>query len=69
LKKKRERKKPMQISTNVRVCIFNAELLARSEFSFGRFSIVFLGPTAIAELVSKFHVALHASHAAFPIVT
>jgi hypothetical protein len=28
------------------------------------FSVVFLDPKANAELVSKFHVALHASHAA-----
>jgi hypothetical protein len=28
-----------------------------------------LGPRANAELVPKFHVALHASHAAFPMVT
>jgi hypothetical protein len=28
----------------------------------------FLGPTANAELVPKFHVALHASHAALPMV-
>jgi hypothetical protein len=28
-----------------------------------RFSVVFLGPRANAELVPKFHVALHASHA------
>jgi hypothetical protein len=34
-----------------------------------RLSMVFLGPRANAELVPKFHVALHGSHAAFPIVT
>jgi hypothetical protein len=28
--------------------------------------VVFLGPRANAELVPKFHVALHASHAALP---
>jgi hypothetical protein len=33
-----------------------------------RFSMVFFGPKANAELVSKFHVALHASHAAQPMV-
>jgi hypothetical protein len=33
------------------------------------FSVVFLGPRANAELVPKFHVALHASHAALRIVT
>jgi hypothetical protein len=31
--------------------------------------VVFLGPRANAELVPKFHVALHASHAALPMVT
>jgi hypothetical protein len=31
--------------------------------------VVFLGLRANAELVPKFHVALHASHAALPIVT
>jgi hypothetical protein len=30
--------------------------------------MVFLGPRANAELVPKFHVALHASHAAPPMV-
>jgi hypothetical protein len=30
--------------------------------------VVFLDPRANAELVLKFHVALHASHAAFPMV-
>jgi hypothetical protein len=34
-----------------------------------RFSVAFLGPRANAELVPKFHVALHASHAALPMVT
>jgi hypothetical protein len=33
-----------------------------------RFSVVFLGPRANAELVPKFHVALYASHAALPMV-
>jgi hypothetical protein len=33
-----------------------------------RFSVVFLGPRANAELIPKFHVALHASHAALPLV-
>jgi hypothetical protein len=32
------------------------------------FPVVFLGPRAKAELVLKFHVALHASHAALPVV-
>jgi hypothetical protein len=31
--------------------------------------MVFLGPRASAKLVPKFHVTLHASHAALPIVT
>jgi hypothetical protein len=56
----------------------NARLLARSQYASGRscdqptrskFLVVFLGPTANAELVSEFHVALRASHAAFPILT
>jgi hypothetical protein len=34
-----------------------------------RFSVVFLGPRANADLVLKFHVALHASHAALLMVT
>jgi hypothetical protein len=64
--------------TNVSVLGFNAGLLARSQFASerscdrttrSRFSVGFLGPRAIAELVPKFHVALHASHAALPMVT
>jgi hypothetical protein len=31
--------------------------------------VVFLGPRANAELVPKFYIALHASHAALPMVT
>jgi hypothetical protein len=31
-------------------------------------AMIFLGPRANAELVPKFHVALHASHAALPMV-
>jgi hypothetical protein len=31
--------------------------------------VVFLGPRENSELVHKFHVALHASHAALPMVT
>jgi hypothetical protein len=66
------------IGTNVRARGFNAGLLARSQFASGkscdrptrlRFSVVFLGPRANAELVPKFHVALHASHADLPMVT
>jgi hypothetical protein len=30
--------------------------------------VVFLGPRANAELVPKFHVALHDSHAALPMI-
>jgi hypothetical protein len=57
---------------------FNAGLPARSQFASGRscdrptrsrFSVVFLGTRANAELVPKSHVALHASHAALPMVT
>jgi hypothetical protein len=33
------------------------------------FSVVFLGPGANAELVHKFDIALHASHAALPTVS
>jgi hypothetical protein len=67
-----------QIGTDVRACGFVAGLLARIQFASGRscdlptrsmLSVVFLGPRANAELVSKFHVALHASHAALPTVT
>jgi hypothetical protein len=77
-KQKREREKKLkkkkataQIGTNVKARVFNAGLLARSQFASGRscdrltrarFSVVFLGPRAIAVLVPKFHIALHASH-------
>jgi hypothetical protein len=70
--------KKAQIGTNVRARVFNAGLLTSSQFASGRscdrptrsrFSVVFLGPRANAELVPKFHVALHASHAALPMVT
>jgi hypothetical protein len=63
------------MGTNVRTSEFNAGLLARSQFASGRScdrpnSIkVFLGTRANAELVPKFHVALHASHAALPMAT
>jgi hypothetical protein len=60
-KKKKEKKKATaQIGTNVRACVFNAGLLARSQVASGRycgrsarsrFSVVFLGPRANAELV------------------
>jgi hypothetical protein len=82
LRKKKERKKEKknttaQIGTNVWVRGFNAGLLARSQFAFGRscdqpirsrFSMLFLGPRANAELVPKFHDALHASHEALSMV-
>jgi hypothetical protein len=67
-----------QIGTNVRVRGYKAGLLDRSQFALGkscdrpirsRFSVVFLGPRADAELVPKFKVALYASHAALPMVT
>jgi hypothetical protein len=79
VEKKNEKKKGRaQIWTNVSASVFNAGLLARSQFASGRpydlptrprFSVAFLGPRANAELVPKFHVALHASHAALPVVT
>jgi hypothetical protein len=79
LKKKMKQNKnaTAHTGTNVRVRGFNAGLLARSQFASGKscgrptrsmFSVVFLGPRANAELVPKFHVALHASHAALPMV-
>jgi hypothetical protein len=67
-----------QIGTDVRARVFNAGLLARSQFASGRscyrpirsrVSVVFLGPRANAELIPRFHVALHASHAALHMVT
>jgi hypothetical protein len=67
-----------RLETNVRVRGFNAGLLARSQFASrrtcdqptrSRFSVVFLGLRANAELVPKFHVALHACHAALPMIT
>jgi hypothetical protein len=76
--KNRKENTTAQTGTKVRVPGFNAGLLARSQFAYGRscdrstrsrFSVVFLGPRANAELVPKFHVALHISHAALPLVT
>jgi hypothetical protein len=78
-KEKKQKRKIQQqrVGTNVRVRGFNAGLLARSQFAFGRscdrptrsrFSVVFLGPRANAELVPKFHVALHATRAVLPMV-
>jgi hypothetical protein len=75
---KGKEKAAAQIGTNVRARVFNAGLLARSQFASARsydrptrwrFSEVFLCPRANAELVHKFHLALHASHAALPMVT
>jgi hypothetical protein len=66
-----------QIEINVRARLFNAGLLARIQFACGRscdrppsprFSVVFLGPRANAELIPKFHVALHASHQNFALI-
>jgi hypothetical protein len=81
-KKKRkdieEKKKKAQIRTSVRARVFNVELLARNQCASlmscnrptrSRFSVVFAGPRANAELVPKFHVPLHVSHAALPMVT
>jgi hypothetical protein len=67
------KKATAQIGTTDRAHVFNAGLLARSKFASGRsfdwptrsrFSVVFLGPRVDAELVPKFHVALHALHEA-----
>jgi hypothetical protein len=74
---KKEAKEKQQ-HTNVMARGFNSGLLARSQFASrrpcdwptrSRFSVVFLGPRANAELVPKFHVALHDSHAELPMVT
>jgi hypothetical protein len=74
----KKKKKTAQLGANDRARVFNAGQLARSQFTSGRtcdlptqskFSVAFLGPRANAELVPKFHVALHASHAALPMVT
>jgi hypothetical protein len=71
-------KKKAQIGTSVRDGVFNAGLLTRSQFASGRscdrrirsrFSVVFLGSRVNVDLVPKFHVALHASHATLPMVT
>jgi hypothetical protein len=77
--KRKNKRKTQQhrLGTNVRVLGFKAGLLARSHFASGRscdrptrsrFSLVFLGRSANAELVPKFHVALCVSHAALPVV-
>jgi hypothetical protein len=76
--KKRRENTTAQIGTNAWVRVFNPGLLARSQFASGRscdrptrssISVIFFGLRANAELVPKFHVALHASHAAFPMAT
>jgi hypothetical protein len=72
-KKRRRKKATEQIGTNVMARVFNARLLARSQFVSARtgqswFSVVFLGPRANAELEHKFHVARRASHAILPMV-
>jgi hypothetical protein len=78
LKRKKGKKAAARIGNNVRARVFNAGLLARSQFTYGRscdrptrsrFSVVFLGSRANAEFVPKFHVALHASYAALPMVS
>jgi hypothetical protein len=78
LKKQKRKTQQHRLGTNVRVRGFNAGLLARSQFASGRswdrptrsrFPVVFLGPRANTELISKFHVALHASLATVPMVT
>jgi hypothetical protein len=77
-KEKGGKKTTAEIGTNVSARGFNAGLLLRSQFASGRscdrttrsrFSAVFLAPRANAKFVPKFHVALHASHAALPMVT
>jgi hypothetical protein len=67
-KNKENKETAARIGTNVRARVFNAGLLARSQFASGRswdrltrsrFSVVFFGPKANAELVPKYHVALN----------
>jgi hypothetical protein len=74
----KEKRKKGKDETNVRDLVFNGGLLARSQFASGRscdrptrsrFSVVFLGLRANSELLHKFHIALHASHAALPMTT
>jgi hypothetical protein len=77
-KKMKERKTKEKHKSTDKAPGFNARLLARSQLASGRscdrstqsmLSMVFLGPRANVELVPKFHVALHASHAALPMVS
>jgi hypothetical protein len=61
-----------RLGTNVRFRGFTVGLLARSQFGLANSIKVFrgfLGPRANAELVPKFHVTLHISHADFPMGT
>jgi hypothetical protein len=77
-KKKEKRKIQLQrVGTSGGVRGFDAGLQAGGRFAFGGscdrptllgFSVVFLGPGADAGLVPGFRVALHASHAALPVV-
>jgi hypothetical protein len=66
-----KKNKKKNIGTIVRALVFDARLLATSQFASGRscdqstpssFFVIFLGPRANTELVSKLHVALHAPH-------
>jgi hypothetical protein len=77
-KKKRKENQQHRLGAIVRARVFNAGLLARSQFASGRscdrptrsrFSVVFLSSRANAELVPKLHVALHIFHASLPKVT
>jgi hypothetical protein len=72
-KKKKERKEEKekekataQIGTNVRARIFKKSVCIRKVLRPANSIKVFRGPRANAELVHKFHVALHAWHAVFP---
>jgi hypothetical protein len=73
--RKEKEKEKHRLGTNVRVRGFKAGLLDISSVCIRKVvrqasSVeVFLGPRANAELVPKFHVVLHASHAALPMVT
>jgi hypothetical protein len=72
--------KTAQIGTNVRVRIFNDELLVRRQFASGRscdrptrsrFFVFFFGSRANVEFVTEFSTALHGLHdlhVTFPIV-
>jgi hypothetical protein len=76
--KRKKEKTTAQIGTNVWARGFGSGLLATSRFASGRscdrttrarYYVVFLHPKANAELVPKFCVALHASHAALLLIT